>query len=164
MLFCLLHDSPLLGKEERGAIDANQNRVAVRGRDPSLTLFRGGSEVPLRTWAGELLDELTAVAELVRTPDDDPAAVVGAARASVGRPEATPSARVLEEMRTGGSSHFEYTLDASRRHAETLRGDPLPDPERLRFEAEAATSIDRQAALEASDSVTFEEYLAGFFA
>jgi len=164
MLFCLLHDSPPLGKAERLAIDANQNRVAVRGREPSLTLVRDGSEVPLRTWADELLDELTAVAELVRAPDDDPAAVVGAARASVGRPEATPSARVLEEMKAGGGSHFEYVLDASRRHAETLRGDPLPDAERLRFEAEAASSLARQADLEASDSVTFEEYLAGFFA
>ena len=164
MLFCLLYDSPPLGAQERRAIDANQNRVAVRGRDPSLTLVREGREVPLQSWADELLDELTAVAELVRTPRDDPAAVVGAARASVGRPEATPSARVLEEMKAGGGSHFGYVLDASRRHAETLRCDPLPDAERLRLEAEAASSIARQAALEAGDTVTFEEYLAGFFA
>ena len=164
MLFCLLYDSPPLGAQERRAIDANQNRVAVRGRDPSLTLVRDGREVPLQSWADELLDELTAVAELVRTPRDDPAAVVGAARASVGRPEATPSARVLEEMKAGGGSHFGYVLDASRRHAETLRRDPLPDAERLRLEAEASSSIAHQAALEAGDTVTFEEYLAGFFA
>ena len=164
MLFCLLHESPPLGEEERGAIDANQNRVAVRGRDPALTLVRDGREVPLGSWADELLDELGTVAELVRTPGDDPAALVAAARASVGRPEATPSARVLEEMKAGGGSHFEYVLDASRRHVETLRRDPLPDEERLRFEEEAAGSIARQADLEASDSVTFEEYLAGFFA
>ena len=164
MLFCLLYDSPPLGAQERRAIDANQNRVAVRGRDPSLTLVRDGREVPLQSWADELLDELTAVAELVRTPRDDPAAVVGAARASVGRPEAVPSARVLEEMKAGGGSHFGYVLDASRRHAETLRRDPLPDAERLRLEAEASSSIAHQAALEAGDTVTFEEYLAGFFA
>ena len=164
MLFCLLHESPPLGEAERGAIDANQNRVAVRGRDPALTLVRDGREVPFRAWAEELLDELGAVAELVRTPGDDPAAVVAAARASVGRPEATPSARVLEDMKAGGGSHFEYVLNASRRHVETLRRDPLPDDERLRFEEEAASSIARQTALEASDSVTFEEYLAGFFA
>ena len=164
MLFCLLCDSPRLGADERRAIDTNQNRVAVRGRDPALTLVREGSEVPLRAWAEEMLDEIAAVAELLRTPDDDPAAVVGAARASVETPEATPSARFLEEMKAAGGSHFEYVLHLSRRHAETLRSAPLPDAERLRFEEEAAASIARQAALEAGDSTTFEEYLARFFA
>ena len=164
MLFCLLCDSPPLGKEERRAIDANQNLVAVRGRDPSLTLVREGREVPLRRWADELLDELTAVAELVRTSGDDPAVAVAATRASVADPDATPSASVLQDIKAGGGSYFEHVLDASRRHVETLRSDPLADAERLRFEAEAASSLARQRALEASDSVTFEEYLAGFFA
>ena len=122
------------------------------------------TRLPLRSWADEILDELTAVAELVRSPGDDPAAVVAAARASVGRPEATPSACVLEDVKASGGSYFEYVLNASRRHAEILRRDPLPDDERFRFEEEAARSIARQASLEASDSVTFEEYLAGFFA
>ena len=164
MLFCLLYDSPPLGVEERRTIDANQRQVAVRGRDPSVTLVRDGNEVPLQSWANEILDELTAVAELIRTPDDDPAAAVAAARASVGRPEETPSARVLQEMETRGGSYFEYVLDVSRRHAETLRRETLPDAERLRFEEEAARSIARQGALEAGDTVTFEEYLADFFA
>ena len=141
MLFCLMCDSPPLGKEERRAIDANQNRVAVRGRDPSLTLVRDGDEVPLRRWANELLDELAAVAELIRTPADDPAVAVASTRALVGDPHATPSARVLEEIKAGGGSYFEHVLDASRHHVETLRSDPLPDADRLRFEAEAARSL-----------------------
>ena len=164
MLFCLLADSPPLGTEERQAIDANQKRVAVRGRDPSATLLRDGAEVPLRSWANEVLEELTAVAELVRTADDDPAATIRAARASVEQPEATPSARVLEEMGAHGGSYFEYVLDLSRRHSETLRREPLPDAERIRLEEEAARSVERQAALEAGDKVSFEEYLADYFA
>ena len=164
MLFCLLHDSPPLGAGERRAIDANQNRVAVRGRDPALALVREGREVAMRTWAEEILDELTAVAELLGAPGNAPGAAVGAARASVGRPEATPSAQVLEEMKASGGSHFACVLDKSRRHAEALRRDPLPEAERLRFEEEAASSLARQSALEAGDTVTFEEYLARFFA
>ena len=164
MLFCLLHDSPPLGDEERHAIDANQKRVAVRGRDPSLTLVRGAAEVPLRTWANEILDEMVAVAELIRTPGDDPAGTVAAARAPVDKPEATPSARVLEEMRVHGGSYFEFMLEVSRHHSQTLRRESLPDAERRRFETEAAESLSRQAALEAGDTATFEEYLAGYFA
>ena len=101
-------------------------------------------------------------ARLDEIAEDDAAAVVRAARASVETPEATPSARFLEEMKAAGGSHFEHVLDLSRRHAETLRSDPLPDAERIRFEEEAKASIARQAALEAGDSMTFEEYLARF--
>ncbi len=162
MLFCLLCDSPPLGINERRAIDANQSRVAVRGRDPSVALVRDGENVSLGSWANELLDELTAVAELLRTPDDDPAAAVRDARASVESPGATPSARVLMEMEAHRGSYFEYVLEVSRRHAEALRCEALPEAERLRFEQEAESSIARQAALEAGDKVTFEKYLAGF--
>ena len=164
MLFCLLLDSPPLGEDERRAIDANQRRVAVRGRDPSLTLVRGGRERPLRTWANEILDEMTAVAELLDAPDDDAGSAVAAARALVATPEATPSARVLGEMQAGGGSYLEYMLDTSRRHSEALRTEALPDTDRRRFEREAAESIAAQAALEAADTMSFEEYLAGYFA
>lgn len=164
MLFCLLYDSPPLGEAERRAIDENQRRAAVGGRDPSATLVRDGSETPLRAWANEILDGVAAAADLLRTPEDDPGAAVERARAAVERPETTPSARVLEEMEARGGSYFEYALAASRRHAKTLRREPLPETARRRFEEEAARSIERQAALEAGDTVSFEEYLAGFFA
>ena len=164
MLFCLLTDSPPLAPEERRAIDANQNRVAVRGRDAAATLVRDGAEVPLRGWALEILDEMCAVAELIRTPDDDPAAVVRATGVCVEEPGATPSARVLERMAAHGGSHFAYTLEVSRRHTESLRREPLAQAARVRFEAEAADSIARQRDLEAGDRVSFEEYLANYFA
>ena len=164
MLLCLLVDSPPLGRDERRAIDANQRRVAVGGRDPSAVLVRDGSEVPLRAWAEEILDDLTAVAELVQGPDDAPDQLIQAARTAVAHPEATPSARALEEMKELGGSYFEHVLEVSRGHARTLRDEPLPDGERSRFELEATSSIDRQTALEAGDRVSFEEYLADYFA
>ena len=164
MLFCLLYESPPLGAAERQAIDTNQRRAAVGGRDPSATLVRDGNEVSLQAWASEILDELAAVADLLRTPEDDPAATIERARASVESPERTPSARVLEEMEARGGSWFEYALEVSHRHAETLRSEALPEAERLRFEEEAASSMARQAALEAGDTASFEEDLAGFLA
>ena len=164
MLFCLLADSPPLAPTERRAIDENQKRVAVAGRDPDATLVRDGDEVPLRGWAREVLDEMGRVAELVRTPGDDPAAALRAAGACVERPDATPSARVLDAMEANGGSHFEHVLGVARRHTETLRSAPLSDSDRTRFESEARSSIARQRALEAGDRVSFEEYLSSYFA
>ena len=164
MLFCLLSDSPPLDPAERRAIDENQNRVAVRGRDPSATLVRGGAEVPLRSWAREILGEMGAVAELVRTSGDESGAAVRAAGAAVDNPDRTPSARVLRAIEAHGGSHFEHVLAVSRRHTEVLRNETLPEAERIRFEAEAASSIARQGDLESGDRASFEEYLAGYFA
>ena len=164
MLYCLLADSPPLAPAERRAIDANQNRVAVRGRESTTTLVRDGAEVPLRSWAREILGQMSAVAELVRTPGEEPAAAVRAAGVAVEEPEATPSARVLEEMADHGGSHFAYSLEVSRRHTDSLRREPLADAARHRFEAEAVHSMDRQRDLEAGDRVSFEEYLANYFA
>ena len=162
MLLCLLLDSPPFDEDERRAIDANQRRVAVHGRDPSLTLLRGGSEVALRDWAHELLDELTPVAELLGTPDDDLVRRVEAARNLIGNPEATPSARVLDGIGASGGSYFEYVLDRSHRHSRDLRRATLSDAERRSFDREAADSHARQRALETDDSMTFEEYLVRY--
>ena len=145
MLFCLLGDSPPLAPAERRAIDENQKRVAVAGRDPDATLLRDGDEVPLRGWAREILEEMGAVAELARIPGDDPAAAIRAAGDPVEHPGATPSARVLEAIEAHGGSHLEYALDVSRRHTEALRNEPLAEPEQTRFEMEARSSIARPA-------------------
>lgn len=166
MLFCLLHDSPALGGDERRAADENQNRVAVRGRDPALVLERGGgAAVSLRAWANELLDEMAGVAELLDGGSGGAAgAVVAAAREPVEEPDAAPSARVLQEMRGAGLSFLEHMLERSRRHARMLRAEALPE-ERLRaLERQAAESLAAQAALEAGDAVSFEEYLEDYFA
>ena len=96
------------------------------------------------------------------------AAVHGRARAA-GRPrsttrELTPSARTLEELRSTGESFAEFALRMSRVHKAYFLDLYPPNEQRLaEFAAEARESLERQAAIEAADHVTFDQFLANYF-
>ena len=80
-------------------------------------------------------------------------------------PDSTPSARLLQELRNSGSSFFDFALDVARRHRRYYSSiAPMP-PERARqLETEAVESLQRQRDIEAADDLSFEEYLARYFA
>ena len=46
LALCLLKESPLIGAEEQRSLDENHLTVARRGREPGLTLWRDGRNVP----------------------------------------------------------------------------------------------------------------------
>lgn len=77
----------------------------------------------------------------------------------------TPSARLLQELTGTGESFFDMALRMSRLHRDyflSLAAPPLG--RQAEFEAEARESLQRQAAVEAADTGTFEDYLAKYFA
>ena len=165
MLFCLLTESPRITPAERQAIDRNQVETAHRGRDPSLRLVRDGDAIPLRDWARELITAMAPAAELLDDAAGGPrSANLARQLAKVEDPEATPSARVLREMRERGEGFFAFADRLARERQETFAGAP-PDPERERRFAELAlTSLARQAEIEADDREDFDTFLANYFA
>src|SRR5690242_7186697 len=70
LALCVLKDSPLIGSSEEAPLDHNHVVVARRGREPGLTLWRDGREVPMRDWAHEMVDSMTGICELL--DDGDP--------------------------------------------------------------------------------------------
>jgi glutamate--cysteine ligase len=77
----------------------------------------------------------------------------------------TPSARLLAEMEQGDDNFFALTLRMSRAHQDYFRSLPEPNQGRLaEFEAEARESHLKQAAIEAAQTGSFEDYLAAWFA
>jgi glutamate--cysteine ligase len=62
LLHCLLADSPPDTPQEIAELKHNQHHTAARGREPGLTLLRGGREVKLTEWGLELVDRFGAIA------------------------------------------------------------------------------------------------------
>ena len=86
-------------------------------------------------------------------------------RGMVDEPEATPSARILDGMRSMHNSFFEFAMSASRGHRDYFGSiAPLADARRDALEQEARQSHQRQADIETSDNIDFDEYLARYFA
>jgi glutamate--cysteine ligase len=92
------------------------------------------------------------------------AAALELQQAKIDDPRLTPSARTLDELRSTGESFADMALRMSRVHKEYFLDLYPPNEQRLaEFAAEARESLERQAAVEAADRVTFDQFLANYF-
>ena len=167
LIYCLLEESPPFDAGSFEEALQNQSLTAKRGREPGLKLTRDGKPVDLSDWAREIVDKVAAVAELIDGHEDDSSYrdAVSVAASHVAEPESTPSARLLQELRDSKSSFFEFALDLARRDKRYFSSiAPMPPERAQQMEREALESIQRQRDIEAADDVSFEDYLARYFA
>ena len=167
LIYCLLEESPPFDARSLEEALRNQSLTAKRGREPGLQLHRDGKPVYLSDWAREIVDKVEAVAELIDRHENDGSyrESVSVAAAHVAEPESTPSARLLQELRDSKCSFFEFVLDLARRHKAYFASiAPMPPERAQRMEREAVESIQRQRDIEAADDMSFEDYLARYFA
>ena len=165
LLYCALQDSPLFGDGGHCTRSANNFLTVVKqGRQPGLTLNREDREIGLRAWADELLERIGACADLLDGVHGETgyAASVAAQRAKVETPELTPSARVLEALKTSGMSFQAFMLEQSRRHADHFRSQPCTGEELARFRRLADTSLAEQRELERVQTGDFGEFVAAY--
>ncbi len=167
LIYCLLEESRPLDADALGEAGDNQLQTAKRGRDPALKLFRSGRPIALDAWAREVVDKVAAVADVIDRADggDSYAAATGAMRELVENADATPSARMLEELAAAKQSFFDFVLEVAVGHRDYFRSiEPLPDERQQAFERAARESIERQRAIEAADEISFDDYLKRYFA
>ena len=86
---------------------------------------------------------------------------MAAQRAKIDNPALTPSARVLDEIRALGSSAA-FGLRQSQLHADHFRADPLMPAEEAMFADMAQVSLAEQRTIEASDTVSFDAFVAAY--
>lgn len=166
LIYCLLAGSVPVTVDERETIDFNHTAVARRGREPGLVLRRADRQVPLREWAAEILDAMRGVAELLDAGGDGAyARALADCRARLDDPQLTPSARVLADLRQRGMALGEFGLAMSRGYRERFLAMPASaNAHYALLEVEAQASLDRQCWIEEHDTLSFEEYLAAYYA
>jgi len=167
LIFCLLSESPPLDDAGLDEAAGNQSLVARRGRDPALRLMRNRNEVSLVEWGGEIVDGVRAIADLIDrgTSGREHASAVEVQAGLLADPEVTPSARLLQELRLAGSGFFEFAMQTARGHRDYFQALAAMNAERLQhFETEASNSLRRQSEIEEADTLSFEQYLANYFA
>jgi glutamate--cysteine ligase len=167
LLHCLLSDSPPDSPEELVRLSSNQHRTAARGREPGLTLDCGEGDVVLTDWAARLLEECVPIAEAVATAlhDERYVQALQQARDNLKAPAQLPSARVLETMnRDFDQSYVRFVHAQSASTRARVLALPYPPELQARYVALARRSIERQAELEASDTLPFEAYRQQYLA
>lgn len=164
---CLLKDSPSIATDEDDTLDGNHAVVAHRGRTPGLQLNRNGRALELRPWALELIDSMRGICELLDQGDSQRpySAALELQEAKINDPALTPSARTLEELRTSGESFAQLALRMSHAHKNYFLDLYPPNEQRLaEFADQSAQSLQQQLAIERADTLTFDQYLADYFA
>ncbi len=167
LLHCLRSDSPPDTPKQISAIGRNQHRVAARGREPGLTLDRGGKEVALLDWGREILAQCAPLAAEIDGVRDGAAYrdALAAALAALKDPASVPSARVLQAMqRSHGNSYVRFGLAQSLAHAAALRSLALPEDVAHLFDGLGKKSLAQQRRIESADTLDFETYRQKYLA
>ena len=165
LLHCLQQPSALDTPAEIAALSRNQQRVAERGREPGLLLERGDSQLTLTAWGQEILQHLMPIAQnldAVHGGTDYSAAVEGALHA-MQHPDSLPSARVLQQTRASHGGSFDaFARSQSQRTRQAMLEQPLSAAHAQALREQSVQSVRDQAAIEASDRVSFDDYLQDY--
>lgn len=166
LLYCLLKDSPPSDLDEYRRIQENQQRMVYRGRDPELTLLNGGQDQSVLTWGGKILEEMGAVADLLdkATSSNHHQHALQQQIKKLQNPELTPSAKVLQRIREQDMSFFEFAMQQAQTFADFFGSEKLSTEEEQSFKKMAVDSLREQEEIERNDTLSFEDYLAKFYA
>jgi glutamate--cysteine ligase len=166
LIFCQLHESPVIGAAERDHIDHNELVAAHHGRDPQLKLFRGSEEILLRDWSKEIIEAMTGICELLDKdlPEKPYSSSLAAQRDKAHDADFTPSARMLDTMRREGEGFFHFAMRMSQQHHAFFTKCDLGEERRAMFSRLTEESLQRQKTMEAENNESFADYLARYFA
>jgi len=167
LALCLFKESAPIADSEQSVLDQNHLLVARRGREPGLMLWRDGRSVSMVEWARELLDSMAGICEVLDRgdPSQPYANALATQAAKINDAALTPSARLMAELNATGESFFDLALRMSATHKDYFLSLYTPNAERLaEFASEAEESLRKQRKIESTETGTFKEYLARYFA
>lgn len=165
LLHNLFTESPAITAREEAEIQENKRRVVDLGRHPDLCLIHDNREISLKSWGRQLFSELELVAELLDQTSKSKrySSTIKKLANWIEEPELTYSGRIIDEIRTSGSGFFSLGMMYSKRHADYFKQSRLAESEQQLFKQAAEKSHLAQQQIEATESQSFEDYLAAYF-
>jgi glutamate--cysteine ligase len=171
LLYCLFSESPQTSDQEYQEGQENQRRIVELGRDPALVLQRHGQAIAMQTWATEILNGSLECAKLLDQATQNSTALthhyqdaVSSQFKKLNNPSLTPSARVITELVNNNIGFFEHSHQLAEQHSRYFAARPLVNKPLQQFEQEASKSLALQYQLEDTKQISFEEYLANYYA
>ena len=164
LLYCLLLDSPVMSDAEKSEVPENRNRIVRHGRQDGLKLITQGSEVKAKTMMLDFLDQLVPFASLLDKAHDHKLHTQALSQQieKAKHSQATPSAKIITEMRDNNESFFEYAQRKTVEHESDLK-QPLRQSKQEELTQVAKESLAAQQQREQDDDLSFADYLQHYF-
>ncbi len=166
LIACALDDSPPISPDEQRIIDHNQLQIANQGRKPRLKLIRHEHSISLHAWLEAILHQLEPIARVLDQENTDTRYSDVLARQSAVSADLSllPSHRVAVDTQAHDDSFYAFARQQSQRHRDYFLAQALSTSKHAKLAAESTASRARQAAMESTDTVDFETYLANYLA
>ncbi|MBV7316908.1 glutamate--cysteine ligase [Shewanella sp. NIFS-20-20] len=165
LLYCLLSSSRPSCASEEVEMSANLQTVIMGGRQPQLTLLRGEKNVLMADWLSEVFAELAPLAKLLDGDEhDDYQQALQHWSQAISDPEQTLSGQVMATLNASQLDHNIWVKQLASQYHQYFMDYPLSAASQASFEQEAIDSLAQQQAIEASDSMDFDHFLAQYFA
>lgn len=166
LLYCLLSESADDSPEESAIMGSNQLAVVERGREPGLQLETMDGPVAMQDWAERLVRGIRPLANLIDETNGNDLYTYSLDQqvAKLADPALTPSARMLDIMRTQQIPYFRFVMNQSIAHKGYFDEHPLRDRALAEYQKIARDSLKRQQEVEAADNVDFDTFLESYLA
>ncbi len=165
LTFCMLENSPILTCSEQAISEDNMDAVVVRGRDPALLLKDNAEDKSVQQWGGEIFTQMAAIAKLLDQANDSQLyrAVLMAEAKKISDASLTPSAQVLAAVVHENQSLTKIALGKAVEYRQQLLANDYQEFNVEYFTHTAAESLQKQSAIEMSDTLDFDAFLQDYF-
>jgi len=165
LLFCLLKDSPLTNNDEYRQITENQRRAVARGRDPELELLDGDKQRNLVEWGLSLMAEIQPVAEILDQANStaEYSTTAELMKTRLQDNSLTPAAQLIAEMTANNETYYGMAMRKAQEHRQYFKSKALNSETAEKYRRLAEESQLKQKQIEASDSLTFDQFIADYY-
>jgi glutamate--cysteine ligase len=166
MLHSLMQDSPCITEREEAETKENFTRVVKEGRDPQLHLLKENKLISLKAMAQDLFSGFSVAATLLDQAyqTSDFSTTVEQQRSLIDHPEQTLSGQIVAAIEKRQDGFFPYAYELSEQYLNTFSKRPLNEEVNHLFRHEAEQSHEKKQTIEQQDSLSFEAFLASYFA
>ena len=162
-IYCLLLSSPPLYEDEERLLSNNIETIVNDGRKNGITIDTLTGSIAFATWANKHLTAMTTIAELFDKNNNHKPyqTALQTMLARLADSEKTPSARIIADSLKLGST-WQLGASLGQAYKQSLLTEGLNTKDQHYFDTLATTSWQEQKILEASDTLSFKEYLAPY--
>lgn len=165
LLFCLLSDSPKTDSVESASLSENMLRTVYQGRDSQLKLRRHQSELFLRDWGADLLQEMQPVAKQLDMAHDHQryTHTLGQMASAVTDSRSTPSETLLKEMQDNTETFYRMAMRKAQEHRDFFLSGDIDNEITDYYYQLAAKSHEQQTMIEENDVLSFDQFLSDYW-